>query len=244
MTPTTLVTGASRGLGAAIARRLAARGDRVLIGFRQRREQAEQVRDTILASGGAAELARFDLRDAKAIDATLAELRARLGPITGLVNAAALPDERMFAGGSTSEFDEVLEVDLQGAIRCTRALVRDMLMAGGGSVVNVGSVMTLRGQVGQVAYATAKGGLEAFTRALAIELAPRHVRVNAVIAGLFDAGMTHAIPRATRERWQAAIPMGRLGRAEELAEVVAWLSSDAASYVTGHLMVVDGGLSL
>ncbi|MFV8756122.1 SDR family NAD(P)-dependent oxidoreductase [Nannocystaceae bacterium ST9] len=239
-----LVTGASRGLGAAIAKRLAASGDRVLLGHRQRREAAEQVRDEIVAAGGQAELAGFDLRDAAAIDASLAELRERLGPITLLVNNAALPDERMFAAGSAEAFDELIEVDLQGAIRCTRSLVRDMLLAGSGVVINVGSVMTLRGQPGQVAYATAKGGLEAFTRALAIELAPRGIRINAVIAGLFDAGMTRAVPRATRERWLAAIPMGRLGRAEELAEVVHWLASDAASYVTGHCMVVDGGLSL
>jgi len=239
-----LVTGASRGLGEAIAKRLAAGGDRVLIGYRQRSEAAERVRDDILAAGGQAELAGFDLRDPAAIEAALAQLRARLGPITVLVNNAALPDEHMFAGGATDDFDEVIEVDLQGAIRCTRSLVRDMLMAGSGTVINVGSVMTMRGQPGQVAYATAKGGLEAFTRALAIELAPRAIRINAVIAGLFDAGMTRAVPRATRERWLAAIPMRRLGKAEELAEVVHWLASDAASYVTGHCMVVDGGLSL
>lgn len=239
-----LVTGASRGLGEAIAKRLAAGGDRVLLGYRQRREAAERVRDEILAAGGLAELAGFDLRDAAAIESTLAELRGRSGPITVLVNNAALPDESLFAAGAAANFDELLEVDLQGAIRCTRSLVRDMLLVGRGTVINVGSVMTRRGQPGQVAYATAKGGLEAFTRALALELAPREIRINAVIAGLFDAGMTRTVPRATRERWVAAIPMRRLGRAEELAEVVHWLASDAASYVTGHCMVVDGGLSL
>jgi 3-oxoacyl-[acyl-carrier protein] reductase len=239
-----LVTGASRGLGEAIAKRLAAGGDLVLLGHRQRREAAERVRDEILAAGGRAELAGFDLRDPAAIEAKLSELRGRFGPITVLINNAALPDERLFAAGAAASFDELIEVDLQGAIRCTRSLVRDMLLVGRGTVINVGSVMTRRGQPGQVAYATAKGGLEAFTRALALELAPREIRINAVIAGLFDAGMTRAVSRATREQWLAAIPMRRLGRAEELAEVVHWLASDAASYVTGHCMVVDGGLSL
>jgi 3-oxoacyl-[acyl-carrier protein] reductase len=239
-----LVTGASRGLGQAIALRLARAGELVLIGYRQRREAAEQTQAAIAAAGGRSELLGFDLRDPQACERALRDVRERLGPITVLVNNAAISDESMFAFSSGAHFDEVLGAGLHGAIHCTRSVARDMLSARGGVIVNVSSVMTRRGQPGQVAYATSKGALEAFTRALALELAPRNVRVNAVVAGLFDAGMTKLVDKGTRERWQSAIPMGRLGRAEELAEVVHWLCSDAASYVTGHCLVVDGGLSL
>ena len=239
-----LVTGASRGLGAVIAQRLAAAGDHVVLGYHQRHEAAQQVQAAIEAAGGRAESVAFDLRDAAAIDAALTDIRRRLGPITVLVNNAALPDEGFFATTSTDAFEELLEVGLLGATRCTRAIVRDMLVAGGGSIVNISSVMTRRGQPGQVAYATCKGALEAFTRALALELASRRIRVNAVVAGVFDAGITRSVARSTRERWLEAIPMGRLGSADELADVVEWLVSDTASYVTGHCVVADGGLSL
>ena len=244
MTRTVLVTGASRGLGRAIALRLAASGDRVIVGHRQRAEAAQEVLAQIEAGGGQGQVARFDLRDADAVQRSLAQLRQACGPITALVNNAALPDEGMFAMSPAARVDEVLEVGLQGALRCTRALARDMLVAGGGAIVNVSSVITRRGQPGQVAYATAKGAIEAFTRALALELGPAGVRVNAVVAGVFDAGITKAQPADRLERWTQAIPLGRLGRGEELAEAVAWLLSPASSYVTGSCLVVDGGLSL
>ncbi len=239
-----LVTGASRGLGAVIAQRLAAAGDHVVLGYHQRHEAAQQVQASIEAAGGQAEAMAFDLSDATAVETALTDIRRRLGPITVLVNNAALPDEGFFATTSTRAFEELLDVGLRGATRCSQAVVRDMLVAGGGSIVNISSVMTRRGQPGQVAYATSKGALEAFTRALALEVAGRGIRVNAVVAGVFDAGITRAVARATRDRWVEAIPMGRLGSADELANVVEWLVSDAASYVTGHCVVADGGLSL
>lgn len=239
-----VVTGASRGLGRAIALRQAAAGDRVVIAYRRRRDRAQEVLEQIEAAGGEASLAPFDLRDAEAVTRSLAQLRSRCGPIGALVNNAALPDEGMFAMTPADRFDEVLEVGLQGALRCTRALARDMLVAGGGTIVNVSSVITRRGQPGQVAYATTKGALEAFTRALALELGPAGVRVNAVVAGVFDAGITKTQPPQRLERWTEAIALGRLGRPQELAEAVAWLLSPASSYVTGACLVVDGGLSL
>lgn len=241
---TVLVTGASRGLGRAVALRQAAAGDRVVIAYRRRREEAEAVLAELEASGGHGLLAQFDLREPKAVRAALAELRERCGPITALVNNAAVASEGMFALTPLARADEVLDVGLGAALGCTHALVRDMFVSGTGAIVNVSSTMSRRGQPGQVAYATAKGAIEAFTRALALELGPRGVRVNAVVAGLFDAGMTQAVDRETRERWTQAVPLGRLGQPREFAEAVAWLLSSAASYVTGACLVVDGGLSL
>lgn len=241
---TTLVTGASRGLGRAIAVRLAADGDRVVIGFRRRDEQARATLDAIEAAGGEGVLAPFDLRDEGAIAASLTELRGQFGPITALVNNAALTEHGPFLMRPSARTHDVLDVGLRGAMHCARIVGRDMLVADGGAIVNVSSVMARRGQPGHVAYATSKGALEAFTRALALELGPRGVRVNAVVAGLFDAGMTRGVPASTLERWTEGIPLGRLGRAEELADAVAWLLSPAASYATGTCLVVDGGMSL
>lgn len=238
---TVLITGASRGLGRAIALRQAAAGDRVIVAYRRQRERAEAVVAEVEASGGEALALGFDLRDPEATSAALTELR---GPVAALVNNAAVASEGAFGFGPTERFEEILDVGLRAAMRCTHALARDMVVGGGGVIVNVSSVMSRRGQPGQVAYATAKGALEAFTRALALELGSRGVRVNAVVAGVFDAGMTQTLPRELRERWAERIPLGRLGRDSELAEAVAWLLSPASSYVTGACLVVDGGLSL
>ena len=241
---TVVVTGASRGLGRAIACRFAADRDRVVVVYRQRDEEAQQSAEMIRAAGGVPELLRVDLRDAAAVERGFAELRKRVGPVRVLINSAASPNEGFFAMQGAAAFTDTLEGDLGGTIRCARAVVRDMLSARGGAIVNVSSIMTRRGQPGQVAYATSKGAIEAFTRSLALELAPHGVRVNAVVSGVFAAGLSLAAPQEMRARWLEAIPMHRLGEPDELAKAVHWLASDDASYITGHTLVVDGGLSL
>lgn len=241
---TVVVTGASRGLGRAIACRFAANGDRVVVVYRQRDEDAQHSAEAITAAGGVPELLRVDLRDAAAIERGFAQLRKRFGPIRVLVNNAASPSEGFFAMQSAASFDDTLAGDLGGTVRCARAVVRDMLGARGGVIINVSSIMTRRGQPGQVAYITSKGAIEAFTRALALELAPHGVRVNAVVPGVFEAGLSLAAPQALRDRWLEAIPMHRLGQPDELANAVHWLASGDASYITGQTLVVDGGLSL
>jgi 3-oxoacyl-[acyl-carrier protein] reductase len=243
-TRTVVVTGASRGLGRAIACRFAADGDRVVVVYRQRDEEAQRSAAMIAAAGGVPELLRLDLRDAAAVERGFAELRKRVGPVGVLVNNAASPTEGFFAMQGAAAFDETLAADVVASVRCARALVRDMLAARSGTIVNVSSVMTRRGQPGQVAYVTSKGAIEAFTRALALELGPHGIRVNAVVPGVFAAGLSLSAPQELRSRWLEAIPMRRLGEPEELAKVVHWLASDDASYVTGHTLVVDGGLSL
>jgi 3-oxoacyl-[acyl-carrier protein] reductase len=241
---TVMVTGASRGLGRAIACRFAADGDRVIVVYRQRDAEAQQSATLIREAGGVAELLRVDLRDAAATERELEQLRKRVGSIQVLVNNAAAAADGFFAMQSATAFDELLAADLGGTLRCTRAIVRDMLAARGGAIVNVSSVMTRRGQPGQVAYVTSKGAIEAFTRALALELGPRGIRVNAVVPGVFATGMSLAAPAAVQARWLEAIPMRRLGEPDELAKAVHWLASTDASYITGATLVVDGGLSL
>jgi 3-oxoacyl-[acyl-carrier protein] reductase len=243
-TRTVVVTGASRGLGRAIARRFAVDGDRVVVVYRQRDEEARRSAAMITEAGGVPELLRLDLRDAAAVERGFAELRQRVGAVAVLVNNAAAPVEGFFAMQGGAAFDETLAGDLGASVRCTRAVVRDMLAARSGAIVNVSSIMTRRGQPGQVAYVTSKGAIEAFTRALALELGPQGIRVNAVVPGVFAAGLSLSAPEQLRSRWLETIPMRRLGEPDELAKAVHWLASADASYITGHTLVVDGGLSL
>jgi len=235
-----LVTGASRGLGQAIARRLASPGRHIIVGYARRKTGAEETAAHVRERGATAEILHLRLDKPDTIPAAMRSL----GPIATLVNNAGLTNDGHFAMQSPQQFDEVLEVGLQGAIRVAREVVRSMMSQGRGTIVNVSSVVTRRGQPGRVAYTTAKGGLEAFTRALAIEVAPRGVRVNAVVAGAIEAGMTLAAPRSAVEGWAAQIPLARLGEASDIADAVAFLVSDASKYIVGHALVVDGGLSL
>lgn len=239
-----LVTGASRGLGRAILSRFAAGGDLVFGTYRQRAAEAAAVVAEIEEGGGTARFVRADVRDVESVKAALAEVRALAGPVEVLINNAAVQGDGFLAMATHAAFAEALAVNLTGAALCAREVVRGMMSAGRGTIVNVSSVITRRGSPGMSAYAAAKGGLEALTRALALELGPRGIRVNAVVPGAFDAGMTDFAPRAVVERWREGTPLGRLGRPEELAAAVWFLASAEAGFITGHTLVVDGGLSL
>lgn len=244
MSRVVLVTGASRGLGRAILSRFAVAGDRCFGIYRQRSHDAEEAAAEISSLGGQATFLRADLRDVESVRAALAEVKAKAGPVEVLISNAAVQGDGFFAMETQAAFAEVLAVDLAGAALCVREVVRGMLVAGRGTIINVSSVVTRRGGPGMSAYAAAKGGLEALTRALALELGPRGIRVNAVVPGAFDAGMTTMAPRALVDRWREATPLGRLGKPAELAAAVWFLASEEASFITGHTLVVDGGLSL
>lgn len=238
-----LVTGASRGLGRAIAEAFGSEGAHVGVAFRARVAEAEQSAAAVRAAGGSAEPVQFDVRDGTAADAAIRRFAAG-GALDVLVNNAAVLDDQLFALMAQAAWDDVIATGLGGAYHCTRAAVPLMLARQGGAIVNVASLAGLRASPGQANYAAAKGGLIALTVTLAAELAPRGIRVNAVLPGLLATGMGERMDRRKREQRAAGIPLGRLGRGDEVARTVLFLASEDASYVVGQCLGVDGGLSL
>ena len=236
---TALVTGASRGLGRAIAARLSGDGMRVYAGHLRDAPPGRAP-----AEAEAVTPVRFDVADAAACQAAVDRIVGEAGGLDVVVHAAGVARDSLFALSSPEDWDEPVRVNLGGALRLVRAAIRPMLAARRGAIVLVGSIAGLRASPGQVGYAASKGGLHAATATLAAELAPRGIRVNAVLPGLIAAGMAARLDQRIVEDRRRHIPLGRLGRAEEIAGAVAFLCSDAASYIVGHALVVDGGLSL
>lgn len=241
---TVLVTGASRGIGAVVATAFGSEGASVWIGHRARTADAEQVAQSIITLGGKAQSIAFDIRDAQQVERAFATVRDAGGGIDVLVNNAAIARDGFFAVSDEAAWNDVVQTNLLGTMRCCRAAVPSMWRVRRGVIVNVASVSAAIANAGQTSYAASKAAILGLTRTLAAELAPRGIRVNAVVPGLIEAGMTRALdPRSLAEK-SARIPVGRLGTAEEIAEVVCFLASDAASYVFGQALFVDGGLSL
>lgn len=241
---TALVTGASRGLGRAIAERLAAAGAYVVVGFRRREEEARRTLAAVEAAGGRGELAGFDVTRMAEVEAAVSRVASARGAIDVVVNNAGVVDDQPFSLMDVAAWDRVVRADLDGTFHVCRAVVGGMLARKSGAIVNVASAAAARALPNQTNYAAAKGGVVTFTRTLAAELAPHAIRVNAVLPGLLTVGMGARTPRDHAEALRAIIPMKRLGAAEEVARVVLFLASDEASYVTGQALAVDGGLSL
>jgi 3-oxoacyl-[acyl-carrier protein] reductase len=229
-----LVTGASRGLGRAIAVALAAEGAHVHAGYLHRPDRVEIPNIVPI---------QFDVTDAAACEAAVARVVEGSGGLDLVVHAAGVVRDSLFAMSSPEDWDEPMRVNLGGALRVARAAVRPMLAAKRGTILFVGSVAGMRASPGQAGYAASKGGILAITSTLAAELAPRGIRVNAVVPGLIAAGMVARLDHRIIEKQIARIPLARLGRTEEVADVALFLLSDAASYVIGQAIVVDGGLS-
>ncbi len=239
-----VVTGAARGLGRDVASLLAARGWRVGVGFRPGGTPPDDTLAAIAAAGGEGFPVPCDVTDRAAVRAALRGVERAEGPVEALVNNAGVTADGWFVLGADADWDRVLEVNVSGARACAQVVAKAMMARRRGAIVNVASVSGLRGAAGQSAYATSKGALLALTRVLAAELAPRGIRVNAVVPGLLDVGMAARLPAADRDARTRQIPLGRPGTGAEVAEVVAFLLSDAARYVVGQAVVVDGGLTL
>jgi 3-oxoacyl-[acyl-carrier protein] reductase len=237
-----LVTGASRGIGAAVAKRLAADGFSVLVNYRTQVDAARAVCDDIRKAGGEASLCPFDVTQAPAVDSALVAALED-GPISVLVNNAGVTADASFPAMRPEQWAAVIKTSLDGFYNVTRPLVMPMVRQRYGRIITMSSVAGIAGNRGQVNYAAAKAGLIGATKALALELAKRKITVNAVAPGLIETDMLSQMSDATREHMiKTQIPARRLGTVDEVAHVVSFLAGEQASYITGQVIRVDGGL--
>jgi 3-oxoacyl-[acyl-carrier protein] reductase len=236
-----IVTGASRGIGRAIAERLSADGRLVVLVSRSV-PQLEQVREGIEQMGGAAEVRGCDVADGEALSGTVEEVASTHGRLDILVNNAGVTRDGLIMRMTDEDFDEVIAVNLKSAFIACRAAARPMMRGRFGRIINVGSVTGMMGNPGQANYAAAKAGLVGLTKTLARELGSKGITANVVAPGFINTEMIAALPRELLDDVVKRLPVRRIGEPEEIAHVVSCLSSDLAGYVTGQVLVVDGGL--
>ncbi|WP_411107235.1 3-oxoacyl-ACP reductase family protein [Streptomyces sp. cmx-4-9] len=239
-----IVTGGSRGIGAAVARQLAATGHRVAITHRDSTVLAEELAKEITACGGTCLPVRADVGDLDDTEALFSTVRAELGPVAVLVNNAGMLRDRLLIDMNEADWTVSLRTNLTGPFHCTRMAVPNMLTARWGRIVNIASVAAVTGPAGQANYAAAKAGLLGLTRSTARELATRGITCNAVLPGLVDTQIIAHLDRPRRDQLCQQIPLGRLGTPEQIASMVTYLCSDPAGYVTGAIIPVDGGMSM
>ena len=237
-----LVTGGSRGIGRAIALRLAEEGAKVAINYAGNQTAAEEVKAIIEQHGGTAMIVQTDVSDSAAAAEMVARVHEELGGLDILVNNAGITRDTLLVRMKDEDFDAVINTNLKGIYACTKAAAKFMTKQRSGRIVNLSSVVGEIGNIGQTNYAAAKAGVIGFSKAAAKELAARHVAVNVVAPGFIDTDMTAVLKDSIRERLIESIPLGALGKPEHVADAVLFLVSDAASYITGQVLNVDGGM--
>ena len=237
-----IVTGGSRGIGAAIARDLASAGAHVVVTCRVQRAHADAVVAAIQAAGGSAEAVTFDVAVASEVEAAVREVVARLGKVDVLVNNAGVSADGLIVRISDDQWQRVLDVNLKGVFNCTKSVARPMMRARAGRIINLGSVVGVTGNTGQAAYAAAKAGIIGFTKSTARELASRGITANVVAPGFIETDMTEDLDAGARDMYRAMIALGRLGRGEDVAAAVTFLAGPGGSYITGQVIHINGGL--
>jgi len=235
-----LVTGASRGIGRAIAHRLAGQGATVVAAARG--DHAADAAADVVANGGRAEAVSLDVTDAAAIERIPAEIVARHGRLDIVVSNAGIARDQLLMRMKRDDWDAVLATNLTATFLLAQAAMRPMLKQRGGRIIAVSSVVGQMGNAGQTNYAASKAGLIGFAKALAREVASRSITVNVVAPGMVDTDMTRAITEQAQVDWASQIPLGRLGTSDDVAAAVCFLASDEASYITGHVLAVNGGM--
>ena len=239
-----LVTGASRGIGRAIAFELASQGFAVGVNYASNASKADEVVAAILEAGGSAVAVQADVSDGDAVATMFDAVNEALGPVTVLVNNAGITDDGLLLRMTTEQWDRVIDTNLRSVFLCTKAALRGMIRAKGGRIINVSSVSGVSGNAGQGNYSASKAGVIGFTKSTAKEVGSRGITVNAVAPGFIATDMTDALGDDVTAAAAEQISLGRLGTPEEVASVVGYLASDGASYITGQTIVIDGGLAL
>ena len=239
-----VVTGASRGIGRAIAIKLAGLGAGVVINYNGSRERAEEVKKEIEAAGGKAEIMQCDVSDYRACEAMFKEIIDSFGRVDILVNNAGITRDGLLMKMSEEDFDAVLDTNLKGTFNCIRFVARQMIRQKGGRIINLSSVSGVLGNAGQANYSASKAGLIGLTKSVARELASRNICVNAVAPGFIRTDMTDKLPEAVQDNAVGQIPLKKMGRPEDVAQAVLFLAGDASDYITGQVLCVDGGMAM
>ncbi|MCM2277564.1 MAG: 3-oxoacyl-[acyl-carrier-protein] reductase [Oligoflexia bacterium] len=240
--PIALVTGASRGIGAGIASRLAREGYHVILNYGSNEEKARELQTRIRAEGGAADLCQFNVADSAQVNEKFEWIAKTFGRLSVLVNNAGITIDGLLIRMKDEDLEKVLSVDLKGAIYCTRAAANQMMRERKGSIIQISSVIGEMGNAGQSAYSAAKAGLIGFSKSVAKELASRQVRVNVVTPGFIVTDMTGVLTEAQKEDILRTVPLGFLGEPEDIASLVSFLASPASRYITGQVIGVNGGM--
>lgn len=239
-----VVTGASRGIGRAIALELARSGAFVVVNYNGSREKAEEVKRQIEAEGGQAAVYQCNVADFESCEKFFADVIKEYGRVDILVNNAGITKDGLLMRMSESDFSHVVDVNLKGCFNCMRQVARQMLKQRSGRIINMASVVGITGNAGQVNYAASKAGVIGMTKSAAKELASRGVTVNAIAPGFIDTDMTEVLPENVKEATMKLIPMGSFGKPEDIARTAAFLASEDARYITGQTISVDGGMAM
>lgn len=239
-----VVTGASKGIGKAIALKLAEKGNMVIVNYNGSGEQAAMVTYQIEQMGGSAEALQCDVSDFKKTEEFFKEIIEKYGRIDVLVNNAGITRDGLLMRMSEEDFDRVLDTNLKGCFNCIRHVSRQMIKQKSGRIINISSVSGVMGNAGQANYSASKAGIIGLTKSAARELASRGITVNAVAPGFINTEMTQVLPAAVREQAVSQIPLGTFGAPEDIAETAAFLASEAAGYITGQILCVDGGMAM